>query len=492
MDVSLVKWLMQREKDALWPGRAEKVWEEVRDRMEHMIAQNKVSCFGGRAPLFSQRDLLRLVGPLLVEQLLAVTVGMADTMMVSRCGEAAISGVSLVDMINNLIIVLFAALATGGAVVVSQYLGAREQKKADASSGQLILLSALLGAGVALFCFVLARPMLRLCYGSIEADVLDAGVLYLKITALSYPFLALYNAGAALFRSMGNSKISMQISVLMNIINIVGNAVCIFGLKMGVDGVAWPSVISRVVAAALILARCYQKGHALTVLKTIKLDGKMAKRILGIGIPSAFENSLFEAGRILVVSMISTFGTVQIAANAVANNLDGMGTIPGKALGLAMITVVGRCIGAGDSEQAVYYTKKLMVWAYIAMGVFNGAILLFLPQIVSIYALSGATMQLAILLVQIHAGFAILLWPASFVLPNALRAANDVRFTMVVATASMLVWRMGLSWVLCVQMGMGAVGVWYAMVVDWICRIICFVARFVSGAWKKNAMKKAA
>ena len=190
------------------------------------------------------------MGPLLVEQLLEVTVGMADTMMVSRCGEAAISGVSLVDMINNLIIVLFAALATGGAVVVSQYLGAREQKKADASSGQLILLSALLGAGVALFCFVLARPMLRLCYGSIEADVLDAGVLYLKITALSYPFLALYNAGAALFRSMGNSKISMQISVLMNIINIVGNAVCIFGLKMGVDGVAWPSVISRVVAAA--------------------------------------------------------------------------------------------------------------------------------------------------------------------------------------------------------------------------------------------------
>ena len=222
--------------------------------MEHTIAQNKASCFGGRAPLFSQRDLLRLVGPLLVEQLLAVTVGMADTMMVSRCGEAAISGVSLVDMINNLIIVLFAALATGGAVVVSQYLGAKEQKHANASSGQLILLSALLGVGVGVFCFVLARPMIRLCYGSIDADVLEAGVLYLRITAVSYPFLAMYNAGAALFRSMGNSKISMQISILMNVINIVGNAVCIFVLGMGVDGVAWPSVVSRVVAAALILA----------------------------------------------------------------------------------------------------------------------------------------------------------------------------------------------------------------------------------------------
>ena len=300
------------EKRTLCGPEGQKACEEARNRMEHTITKNGAPCFGGRAPLFSQRDLLRLVGPLLVEQLLAVTVGMADTMMVSRCGEAAISGVSLVDMINNLIIVLFAALATGGAVVVSQYLGAKEQKHANASSGQLILLSALLGVGVGVFCFVLARPMIRLCYGSIDADVLEAGVLYLRITAVSYPFLAMYNAGAALFRSMGNSKISMQISILMNIINIVGNAVCIFVLGMGVDGVAWPSVLSRAVAAVLILNRCYQKGHMLTVPKTFRLDGRMAKRILGIGIPSAFENSLFQAGRILVVSMISTFGTVQI------------------------------------------------------------------------------------------------------------------------------------------------------------------------------------
>ena len=452
--------------------------------MEHTITQNGAPRFGGRAPLFSQRDLLRLVGPLLVEQLLAVTVGMADTMMVSRCGEAAISGVSLVDMINNLIIVLFAALATGGAVVVSQYLGAKEQKHANASSGQLILLSALLGVGVGLFCFVLARPMIRLCYGSIDADVLEAGVLYLRITAVSYPFLAMYNAGAALFRSMGNSKISMQISILMNVINIVGNAVCIFVLGMGVDGVAWPSVLSRAVAAVLILNRCYQKGHMLTVPKTFRLDGRMAKRILGIGIPSAFENSLFQAGRILVVSMISTFGTVQIAANAVANNLDGMGCIPGQAIGLAMITVVGRCVGAGDNEQTVFYTRKLLLWAYLSMGIFNGGILLFLKPLVGIYALSGETMALAILLVQIHAGSGLFLWPASFVLPNALRAANDVKFTMVVSVLSMAIWRLGFSYLLCVRMGWGAVGVWIAMVIDWVCRVICFVARMKSGAWK--------
>ena len=431
------------------------------------VSGTKKPLFGGRKPLFTQKELLLLTGPLLVEQLLEVTVGMADTMMVSRCGEAAISGVSLVDMINNLIIVLFAALATGGAVVVSQFLGAREQKEADASSGQLLLLSGVFGLLVGAFCFVFARPMIRLFYGAIDADVLDASVLYLRIIAISYPFLALYNGGAALFRSMGNSKISTQISFLM-----------------GVDGVAWPSVLSRVVAAALILRKCYQKGNAITVPKTTRLDAKMTKRILGIGIPSAFENSLFEAGRILVVSMISTFGTVQIAANAVANNLDGMGVIPGKALSLAMITVVGRCIGARDDEQAVYYTRKLTVWSYIAMSLSNGAILLFLHKLIGIYALSGETMVLSELLVRIHAGFAILLWTLSFVLPNALRAANDVKFTMIVSILSMAVWRLGFSYLLCVRMGWGAVGVWIAMIIDWVCRVTCFVLRFRSGVWK--------
>jgi len=439
-----------------------------------------------RPPLFSQKALLVLLGPLLVEQLLSVTVGMADTMMVSTCGEAAISGVSLVDMINNLIIVLFGALATGGAVVVSQYLGAREQRQAQDSSAQLILLSALLGAGVGVLSLVFARGLLRTVYGSIAPEVLDAGVRYLRVTALSYPALALYNAGAALFRSMGNSRISMQISVLMNLVNILGNAVCIFVLGMGVEGVAWPSVISRTLAAGLILRRCYRPGQALQVPRTLRLDSRLARRILAIGIPSAFENSLFQAGRVLVVSMISTFGTVQIAANAVANNLDGMGCIPGQAVGLAMITVVGRCIGAGDHRQAVAYTRKLLLWAYIAMGIFNGAILLFLRPLVGIYALSGETMELAVLLVRIHAGFAILLWPASFVLPNALRAANDVRFTMVVSVLSMVVWRIGFSYLLGVRMGYGALGVWAAMVVDWVCRVICFVWRFASGAWKRQ------
>ena len=293
-----------------------------------------------------------------------------------------------------------------------------------------------------------------------------------------------YNLCAGLLRAIGNSFMPLVFLILSSVLNVILDLWFIAALGMGVDGVAWPSVLSRAVAAVLILNRCYQKGHMLTVPKTIRLDGRMAKRILGIGIPSAFENSLFQAGRILVVSMISTFGTVQIAANAVANNLDGMGCIPGQAIGLAMITVVGRCVGAGDNEQTVFYTRKLLLWAYISMGIFNGGILLFLKPLVGIYALSGETMALAILLVQIHAGSGLFLWPASFVLPNALRAANDVKFTMVVSVLSMAIWRLGFSYLLCVRMGWGAVGVWIAMVIDWVCRVICFVARMKSGAWK--------
>ncbi len=439
---------------------------------------------GPQGPLFTTGELLRLIGPLLVEQFLAMTVGMADTMMVSRCGEAAISGVSLVDMLNNLVINLLAALATGGAVVVSQYLGAHNRREADDSAGQLILLSLLLGVGLGAFCLVLARPMLRLFYGAIEPDVLDAAVTYLQVTAVSYPFLALYNAGAAIFRSMGNSRISMQVSILMNVINIVGNAVCIFGLGMYVEGVAWPSVVSRAIAAVLILAACRRRGNAIRARMTARVDGRLARRILGIGIPSAFENSLFQAGRIVVVSMISLYGTVQIAANAVANNLDGMGCIPGQAVSLAMITVVGRCVGARDNAQAAGYARRLLLWTYIAMGIANGLILLFVGPLVGIYELSGETMALAELLVTIHCGCGILLWPVSFVLPNALRAANDVKFTMLVSVLSMAVWRIGFSYLLAVRLGYGAVGVWAAMVIDWVCRAVCFVWRFYSGGWR--------
>ena len=438
--------------------------------------------------LFTNRMLLTLLWPLVVEQALNVLVGMSDTVMVSSVGEAAISGVSLVDMINYLILNIFAALATGGAVITSQFLGAKKPGEASRSAGQLVTLSSILGTAVMALCLLLRGPMLRLFFGSIADDVFQAAMIYFTITAISYPFLALYNAGAAIFRSVGNSEVSMRVSVVMNITNIVGNALCIFVLRMGVAGVAVPTLVSRVLGAVIILKLTTRHDNVARVTwDGVKhLQPQMAKNILYIGIPSALENSLFQLGRVLVVSMISLFGTVHISANAVANNLDGMGCIVGQAIGLAMITVVGRCVGAGDNEQAVYYTKKLLGWAYLVMGVLNGLILIFVRPLVGIYELSGETMELSIILACIHAGFAMLLWPLSFVLPNALRAANDVKFTMIVSIASMACWRVGFSYIIGVRMGMGAIGVWIAMVVDWVCRVTCFVTRFRSGVWKEK------
>ena len=444
--------------------------------------------------LFTNRQLLTLLWPLVIEQALEILVGMADTVMVSSVGEAAISGVSLVDMINQLIITLFGALATGGAVVTSQYLGAKRQGDAAKSAGQLVGLSALLGVSVAAFCLLTRTAQLRLFFGTITDDVMEACLVYFTITSLSFPFLALYNAGAAIFRSTGNSAVSMKVSVIVNAINFCGNAFCVFVLKMGVAGVAVPTLISRAVGAAIILALAAKPEYILHItLRTVThLERSTAKNILYIGIPSAFENSLFQLGRVLVVSMISLFGTVHISANAVANNLDAIGCIVGNAMGLAMITVIGRCVGAQDFEQVKYYPKKLLLWDYIAQGAVNVTVILLLNQILSLYTLTPETRALSWTLVMIHDGCGILLWPAAFALPNALRAANDVRFTMIASVVSMIVFRMGLSWILCVNMGLGAVGVWYAMVVDWICRIICFVTRFVTGTWKKNALKKVA
>ena len=439
--------------------------------------------------LFTNHQLVRLLWPLIIEQALAVLVGMTDTVMVSTVGEAAISGVSLVDMINNLIINIFAALATGGAVVTSQFLGARKPEDASRSAGQLVTLSALLGVAVAAFCLLLRAPMLRLFFGSIDDSVMREALIYFTITGLSYPFLALYNAGAAIFRSIGNSAVSMKVSVFMNLVNIAGNALCVYVLKMGTAGVAVPTLVSRGMGAAIILylATAHHDNPARITWDGVRhLQPVMARNILYIGIPSAMENSLFQLGRVLVVSMISIFGTVHISANAVANNLDSMGCIVGQAMGLAMITVVGRCVGAGDLRQAGYFAKKLLLWDYLVQGASNALVLIFLPQLLGMYTLSEETWQLAWLLVMIHAGSGILLWPASFVLPNALRAANDVKFTMITSIFSMMVWRLGFSYILCVQMGMGAVGVWIAMVVDWIFRVICFVVRFATGAWKKR------
>ena len=438
--------------------------------------------------LFSNQRLIRLIIPLVIEQALTILVGMCDGVMVSSVGEAAISGVSLVDMINNVILVLFAALATGGAVVTSQFLGARQGEKARQSAGQLVLMSAVLGVAAAALCLVFAKNLMRLFFGSIDDNVMAAGLTYLHITALSFPFIALYNAGAAIFRSVGNSKVSMQVSLLMNGINVVGNAICIFVLKMGVAGVAVPTVVSRCVAAVVILLLAAKPKQELCLKwgAICHADGKMMSSILRIGVPNACENSFFQLGRLIVVSMIALFGTVQTSANAVANTLDSVGIIIGQAMGLAMVTVVGQCVGAGDYAQARRYNRKLMLISWLLIAASVAAILTSLPLLLNLYNISDEARVLSAQLVRLHNIPAIALWCLSFTLPNTLRAAGDARFTMVVSIVSMAVFRIGFSVVLGIWMGMGAIGVWIAMDIDWVCRVICFVARYFSGAWTRK------
>ena len=435
--------------------------------------------------LFSNQMLRKLIVPLIIEQILAVTVGMVDTMMVSSAGEAATSGVSLVDMINNLIINVFAAVATGGAVVASQYLGQRRREKACEAADQLVLVTALISAVMMAAAIVFRRGLLETIYHGIEPDVMENALIYLVISALSYPFLAVYNSCAALFRSMGNSRISMQASIVMNTLNIIGDYILIFHFHMGVAGAALATLASRMVACVILNVRLRNKNLDICIGQgKLAWNGDMIRRILHIGIPGGVENSIFQLGRVLVVSIIATFGTVQIAANAVANNLDSMGVLPGQAMNLAMITVIGRCVGAGDFGQARYYAKKLMKLTYLINGLCCAGVILTMPLTMRLYGLSEETLALAVVLVLIHDGFAILLWPASFTLTNVLRAANDVKFPMVVSILSMIIFRLGLSYVIGVGMGWGAIGVWTAMVVDWIVRTSCFVGRYRSGKWQ--------
>lgn len=437
--------------------------------------------------LFSKKDLRKLIIPLILEQTLAITVGMADTMMISSAGEAAVSGVSLVDMFNNLIISVLAALATGGAVVTSQCIGAGRREEACRSARQLVFTEAAITIGISVLVLLFHRQILGLFFGQIEADVMQNAIIYLIISVFSFPLLAVYDSCAALYRSMGNAQITLKISLLMNVINVVGNAIGVYVLKLGVAGVAIPSLVSRGVAGVVLFTFLHNPNNLVFLTRgKFKVDATIVKRILFIGIPSGIENGIFQLGRVLVVSIIAAFGTSQIAANGVANSLDSMGCIVGQAMSLAMITVIGRCVGAGEEGQVRYYTKKLLGETYFYTAVINSIILLLLPWILQIYGLGEETTRLSYILVMIHDGMAIFLWPASFVLPNMLRACNDVKYTMVVSIFSMITFRIGFSYLFGVHMGWMAVGVWAAMVIDWVFRVLCFVGRYLAGTWRKK------
>ena len=437
--------------------------------------------------LFSGEKLKKLVVPLIIEQTLAMTVGMADTMMIASRGEAAMSGVSIVDSIAVLMIGLFTALATGGAVVASQFIGQKDIKNAGRAANQLVVVMGSASLLLMAIALIFNKQILQLIYGTVEADVMAYARTYFYISAASFPFLALYNAGAALFRAMGNSKISMKVSLIMNGINIAGNAFFLFVMNMSVDGVALATLISRIVAAIIIMLLIRKPTNLIHIDPKFRLgfDWKIIKRILNIGVPNGLENSVFQIGKLMVQGIIAGFGTTSIAANAMANTIAGVAIIPGSALGMAMITVVGQCVGADDEKQMRYYTKKLLLIAYGALFVLNIAVMLGLDGLIWLYNLEPATGEIARQLIKLHTVCTILVWPLSFVLPNALRAANDVNFTMVASMVSMWTFRILFSYILAKGMQLGVLGVWISMFIDWGFRSLCYGLRFFRGGYRK-------
>lgn len=437
--------------------------------------------------LFSNQSLKKLIWPLIVEQVLVMIVGMADTMMVSYAGETAISGVGLVDMVNNLIITVLAAIATGGAVIVSQYIGSQDREKANFASGQLMTITAVISTLIMQFCFLFHKGILSLLFCSIETGVMDACIVYFSITALSFPFLGIYNSSSALFRSIEKTKITMYVSLLMNTINIIGNYIGVIILGAGVAGVAIPTLISRIVAAVImfVLARDHKNAVYVKVKNIFTINIPMMKRILNIAVPNGIENGLFTLGRVLVTSIVALFGTSQIAANSVAGSIDQIAVVVVNAINLAIVTVVGQCAGANDYDQATYYIKKLMKISYIVTAMIGGIVIVALPWILNLYTLSNEARNFTYILVIMHNVMAFALHPTSFVLPNGMRAAGDVKYSMYVGIGSMLAFRLGSAVLFGIIFNMGIIGVWIAMGSDWLCRSVCFMIRFIKGKWKK-------
>lgn len=438
--------------------------------------------------LYTNRDLRKLIIPLVFEQLLAILVGMVDTVMIAGVGEAAVSGVSLVDTINILVINITAALATGGAVAAGHYLGQKDSENASRSAWQLLLFSAVLSVVVTVVFLMAHRPVLRVIFGQAEPDVLENAGIYLVITALSICPLAIYNSCAALLRAMNDSRTTMLIAIIMNLINLTGNALLIYGVRIGVAGAAIATTFSRVTATVIIMFLMFRPDKAISFRGQVtwKMNFGLIRKILYIGIPNGLENSLFQLGKILLLSLISTFGTCAMAANAVCNTLASFNILPGQAVNLGLLSVASMCIGAGDFQQTRYYTGKLMKLAAGCMALISGCLILFAPWIIKIYQLTPQTESLAVQVIRYHALLAIFFWVPSFTLPNTLRAAGDVMRTMLIAILSMWIFRIGFAGLFSKTFGLGLLGVWIAMTIDWAFRGLCYGLRYRGHKWERR------
>jgi len=443
---------------------------------------------------WNNRALFSLLWPLIIEQFLAMTMGVVATVMVSPVGEFAVSGVNVIDNINNLFIIAFIALSTGGAVVVSQYIGRQDSENASIAAKQLIYIVTIASIVISGIALLFREPVIRIIYGVLEDDVMGAAMTFFLFSALSYPMLALYSACAALFRSMGNSQVPMRVSILMNILHIAGNVFFLYVLHMGVAGIALSMLLSRTAAALVIFAMLAASSRfpiSLSGILRLTLVPSMIRRILNIGVPTGLEQSMFMLGRLLTQRIFPFFGTGIIAANAIASVITSVTFMTGNAFGMALLIVVGQCMGAGDIEAAKREAAKILKITWIAVFIISGLTFIFRDFLTGLFNLSPDAHAAASLFLSIHSITLLVGWTFSFTLPNALRAAGDAKYVMMVAGISMWTVRVTAAYLLSFGIpplgigGMGPLGVWFAMAADFLVRGICYVHRWKSGRWQK-------
>ena len=435
--------------------------------------------------MFSNRDLKKLLLPLIAEQILMSLMGTADAMMVSNVGASALSAVSLVDAINTLILYLFSAMSTGGAIVVSQYIGHREERNANRACRQLLLSVSAVALFLTVLLFLIRKPLLRLIFGSVTDEVMADSLTYFSITVLSYPFIAIQYGSAALFRAAGNSRIPMLVTVGTNSVNILGNAVLIFGVHLGVAGAAAATLASRILGGIGMMLLQRRPGSVITITDyfSVRPDAALIRRILSIGIPTGVENCLFQLGKLLIQSTVSTLGTQAIAVQAMTAHIELFTSMPGMAVGIGLVTVVGQCIGGGRPDEAVKNCRKLTFVSFLSVAILSGLSVLACPVITRLAGLSAESGAEVFRLIVLIACVKPVIWALAFTPAYGMRAAGDVRYSMIVSSSSMWVLRVGLCWYLCRVAGMGVTGVWIAMFSDWICRAVLFTIRFVRRRW---------
>lgn len=435
---------------------------------------------------FTTKQLIQLIGPLIIEQFLSMLIGLVDTMMISYAGDEAVSGVSLVNQMNYIFILAFSALSSGGAVVASQYVGKKDKENGTKAASQLVMLSTMVSVVITILLFFFGDKVLELFFSKVEEGVFHAGHTYLMLLVCSYPFVAIYNGCAGLFRSMGKTKTLMIVSVIMNVINVVGNAICIFGLNWGVEGVAIPSLISRFVAAVIMVILAFDQDNAIyiKIREIFSWNAGMIKRILRIAIPNSIESVLSAGTKVALTTILATFGTAQIAAYGVANSFFTVSSLFCLGMQPAFVTVVGQYMGAGDTEGADYYMKKMLRFTYLGAVIWDLFWIALLPLLIKFYDLSADVLQLAVMIVVIHNIFDFIFDPWAYSVSSGLRAAGDLKYTMFATVFASAVVRVAVSILLGVVLKWGAIGLAIAMVTDWFTKGVLILLRYRSGKWK--------